>query len=186
MAEEIEKKEDFSEEIAALEKELEEIGIVGGSKFNNKKVREKIIECKKNGLTDSEACTYAGITVTALTRWKNKAKIYAKNGKEAYKPYYLFLQQLKHAELNLKELSLQTIKHSLTEEKDAKTAMWYLERKYKDEYGKEDNSKNGLPQMNIKIEKVYMNTEPKNEPADNNYLDAEIIENGEDETDESL
>jgi hypothetical protein len=64
--------------------------------------------------------------------------------------------------------------------------MWYLERKYKDEYGKEDNSKNGLPQMNIKIEKVYMNTEPKNEPADNNYLDAEIIENGEDETDESL
>jgi len=105
---------------------------VGRKPLMTKSVLQKLKEAYLMGCTDREACLLAGISESTLYDYQSKNKE--------------FLEQKQRFKTNPTIKARQTVIASLN---DPKVAMWYLERKCKNEFGpkghfSEDQVERGL------------------------------------------
>jgi hypothetical protein len=114
---------------------------------------ELIIEiCDKieRGVTQKTAALTSGITEHTFHNYINRGK------QETEGIYFQFFQSLKKSQANLKATYEQLIFDAA--HKDWKAAMTYLERKYPDEYGRQEKTRvEHSGQLTIDLVKQWLN-----------------------------
>jgi hypothetical protein len=97
------------------------------AKFNEETIN-KILIAHENGLNQRDSAIFADIDESTLYRWIEKGKK-AKRGK-----YRKFYDDFRKAQIKNKVYHLKKIQ----DDDSWQSSAWYLERKYKKEYGKYD------------------------------------------------
>ena len=92
-------------------------------------IKQKLIVYRQNGLSKCKCAKMAGINESTLYDWINKGKK-AKRGK--YREWYLAFEK---AYVEFEAYHLQRI----IDDDSWQSSAWILERKFKNEYAKQDN-----------------------------------------------
>ena len=96
------------------------------------KMVEQAIDMKAHGLSNVDICRGLGISETAWYNWLKDPDT---------KPKLALVEGLKKAEAEYKEVLLDRIKGASEKPQHWTAAAWLLERKYPDEYGKAERTR---------------------------------------------
>lgn len=94
----------------------------------------------REGLTDKDACDYAGISQETFYAWLYGRK--DKNGKVKTKPDPVFAESLKAARIAFKRLHIKNVTKVAIKDKQWTASAFLLERRFPDEFGQKIRTEN--------------------------------------------
>lgn len=104
-------------------------------KANDPKVLSRLEQALKAGVTRKAAATYAGISEASFYSYLETAEADQENGKTDT-PYLEFLEVVTRAEAEAEIHAVGTIRNAMAT--DWRAAAFFLERRKKDEWGRQD------------------------------------------------
>ena len=108
---------------------------------------EKAVEMKSHGLSNADICKGLGIAEQTFYRWLREDDTKLKRSLN---------EGLKRAESGYKETLLQKVEAAADKPQHWTAAAWLLERKYPDEYGKAERSRDDrgdeTPHITLRVE----------------------------------
>ena len=108
---------------------------------------DKAVEMKRHGLSNADICRGLGISETAWYKWQKDPDTKVK---------VALVEGLKKAEAEYKEVLLGRVMNASEKPQFWTAAAWLLERKYPDEYGKAERTREDkgdeVPQITLGVE----------------------------------
>ena len=114
------------------------------SKFTPER-RKRILELVREGISQSAAARATGINEATVRGWRRKAEA---GGPES-RPYVAFIRKLDEARAQNESFLLGMVKAAAP--KDWRAAAFLLERRFRDDYGRETRAKADLPEKVVDL-----------------------------------